>query len=99
QAGANALLGLDVSDLTAPQRKQLGLESGEGVRITGVKGQGARDAGLSPGMVILQVASTQVGSVDALNRALSSYKKGDVVMLLVRTGSGNSAFVAVKAGQ
>ena len=39
QAGANALLGLDVSDLTAPQRKQLGLESGEGVRITGVKGR------------------------------------------------------------
>ncbi len=49
-------------------------------------------------MVILQVASTQVGSVDALNRALSSYKKGDVVML-VRTGSGKRAFVAVKAGQ
>lgn len=98
QAGANALLGLDVADLTAPQRKQLGLEAGEGVRITAVKGEGARDAGLSGGMVILQVASTPVGSVEALNRALSGYKKGDVVMLLVRTGSGNSAFVAVKAG-
>jgi hypothetical protein len=28
-----------------PQRKQLGLDGNEGVRITGVKGQAARDAG------------------------------------------------------
>ena len=99
QSGANALLGLDVTELNAVQRKQLGLESGEGVRITGVKGEGARDAGLAPGMVVLRVGNTPVGSVDALNRALSGYKKGDVVLLLVRASSGNSAFVAVKAGQ
>lgn len=97
QAGANALLGLDVAELTAPQRTQLGLEAGEGVRVTRVNGQAARDARLSPGMVILQVGRTSVGSVDALNRALAGYKKGDVVMLLVRSG-GNSAFVAVKTG-
>ncbi len=99
QSGANALLGLDISELNAVQRKQFGLNGNEGVRITGVKGQAARDAGLSPGMVILQVGRTAVGSVEALNRALSSYKKDDVVMLLVRTANGNSAFVAVKAGQ
>ena len=98
QVGANALLGLDVADLTAPQRQQLGLDAGEGVRITNVKGQAARDARLSPGMVILQVGRTPVGSVAALNKALGGYKKGDVVMLLVRAGS-NSAFVAVKTGQ
>jgi serine protease Do len=98
QAGANALLGLEVADLTAPQRQQLGLDTGEGVRVTGVKGQSARDAGLSPGMVILQVGRTPVGNVGALNKALASYKKGDVVMLLIRA-NGNSAFVPVKAGQ
>lgn len=97
QTGANALLGLEVADLTAAQRKQLGLEAGEGVRVTRVNGQAARDARLSPGMVILQAGRTPVGSVDALDRALAGYKKGDVVMLLVRSG-GNSAFVAVKAG-
>src|SRR5690606_21458455 len=32
EAGANALLGLEVADLTAPQRQQLGLSAGEGVR-------------------------------------------------------------------
>ncbi len=98
QAGANALLGLDVADLTAAERSQLGLDAGEGVRITGVKSQAAREARLSPGMVVLQVGRTPVGSVAALNRELAAYKKGDVVMLLVRAG-GNSAFVAVRAGE
>lgn len=98
ETGANALLGLEVADLTAPQRQQLGLSSGEGVRITRVNGQSARDAGLSQGMVVLQVGRTPVGSVTALNKALAGYGKGDVVMLLIRA-NGNSAFVPVKAGQ
>ncbi len=97
ETGANALLGLQVADLTAAERKQLGLESGEGVRVTGVSSQAAREARLAPGMVILQVGRTPVGSVAALNRQLGAYSKGEVVMLLVRSG-GNSAFVAVKAG-
>jgi serine protease Do len=97
QAGASALLGLDVVDLTAAQRQQLGLESGEGVRIARVTGQAARDAGLSGGMVILQVGRTPVGSVAALNKALAGNKKGDVVMVLVRANN-QSGFVAVKTG-
>ncbi|WMJ70092.1 DegQ family serine endoprotease [Stenotrophomonas sp. 24(2023)] len=98
QSGASALLGLEATDLTAAQRKQLGLEAGEGVRITQVSGEAARDAGLSPGMVILKVGNAPVGGVDALNRALARFKKGDVVMLLVRASNGRNAFVAVKAG-
>ena len=98
QAGANALLGLEVADLTAAERRQLGLESGEGVRITGVNSQSGREARLAPGMVVLQVGRAPVGSVAALNRELAGYKKGDVVMLLVRAGA-NSAFVPVRAGE
>lgn len=98
QAGANALLGLDIADLTAAERRQLGLEAGEGVRITGVKSQAAREARLAPGMVVMQVGRNPVGSVAALNRELASYKKGDVVMLLVRAGA-NSSFVAIRAGE
>jgi serine protease Do len=97
EVGANALLGIEVADLTAAERKQLGLEAGEGVRIIKVNSQAAREARLSPGVVILQVGRTPVGSVAALNRQLAAYKKGDVVMLLARSGGAN-AFVAVKAG-
>ncbi|AMJ57209.1 MULTISPECIES: DegQ family serine endoprotease [Stenotrophomonas] len=98
QVGANALLGLEVADLTAAERRQLGLESGEGVRITGVNSQSGREARLAPGMVVLQVGRVPVGSVAALNRELAGYKKGDVVMLLVRAGA-NSAFVPIRAGE
>ncbi len=97
QVGANALLGLDVADLNATERKQLGLEAGEGVRITRVNGQAAREAGLAPGMVVLQVGRNRVGSVAALNRELAGYKKGDVVMLLASNGS-NRQFIALRAG-
>ncbi|MEN5208150.1 DegQ family serine endoprotease [Stenotrophomonas terrae] len=98
QVGANALLGLEVADLTAAERRQLGLDAGEGVRITGVNSQAGREARLAPGMVVLQVGRTPVGSVAALNRELAGYKKGDVVMLLIRAGA-NSAFVPIRAGE
>ena len=48
-------------------------------------------------MVILQVGRNPVGTVAELNRQLGTYRKGDVVMLLVRSGSSN-AFVTVKLG-
>ncbi|MBN6150834.1 DegQ family serine endoprotease [Xanthomonas sp. AmX2] len=96
-ASANALLGIQVADLDAASRQQLGIEPGKGVRITAVTGRSAREAQLTPGMVILQVGRTAVGSVAALNQQLSGYKKGDVVMLLIRYRDATS-FVAVRAG-
>ncbi|MCW0461041.1 hypothetical protein NB717_002109 [Xanthomonas sacchari] len=67
------------------------------MRITAVTGRAAREAQLVPGMVILQVGRAPVGSVAALNQQLSAYKKGDVVMLLIRVRDTTS-FVAVRAG-
>lgn len=98
QTGSVALLGLEVVELTEAQRRQAGLDAGQGVRIAQVSGSAARQAQLAPGMVILQVGRNKVGSVAELNRQLGGYKKDDVVMLLVRAG-GSNAFVAVKAGQ
>ncbi|WP_434026013.1 DegQ family serine endoprotease [[Pseudomonas] boreopolis] len=94
-----ALLGLQVADMTAAERSRLGLEAGQGVRIAAVTGSQARNTTppLSPGLAILRVGRTPVGSVAELNRALGSYKKGDVVMLLVSNGQATS-YVAIKAG-
>ena len=93
------LLGLQVADLTAAERSRMGLEAGEGVRIASVTGSAARSTQppLAPGLVIARVGRTKVGSVAELNRALASYKKGDVVMLLVTDGKATS-YVALKAG-
>jgi len=98
-AGESALLGISVAELDAGTRKQLGLKAGEGVRITRVEGASAADAGLSPGIVILQVGRRPVGSVAAFNQELRGVKAGDVIMLLVRSPRGGTAFVAVTAGQ
>lgn len=93
------LLGLQVADLSSAERGRLGLAAGEGVRIAAITGAAARNTQppLSPGLVIARVGRTKVGSVAELNRALSGYKKGDVIMLLVTNGQ-NTSYVAVKAG-
>jgi len=92
--GANAL-GLVVQDLDAAQRRQLGLDAGEGVGIARVEGPAAREAGLSPGDVVLRVGRTPVGSAAALDRELRGVKPGQTVMLLVRSRGGGSRFVAI----
>jgi len=91
---ANAL-GLVTQELTEAQRRQLGLEAAEGVRIARVEGAAAREAGLSPGDVVLRVGRTPVGSASALDRELRGVKAGQTVMLLVRSQGGGSRFVAI----
>ncbi|AKC88126.1 Do family serine endopeptidase [Pseudoxanthomonas suwonensis] len=91
-------LGLRVADLDVQSRRQLGLEAGQGVRITSVDGVDAREAGLQPGMAILRVGRTPVGSVAELERQLRGSRAGDAVMLLVRDPAGRTSFVALTVG-
>jgi serine protease Do len=92
-APANAL-GIVVDDLTADQRKQLGLTSDEGVVVTRISGAAARRAALAPGDVILMVGRKPVKSVGDFNTAVKDAKSGDSVMLLVRRDEATS-FIAV----
>ncbi|MDR1074868.1 MAG: Do family serine endopeptidase [Xanthomonadaceae bacterium] len=96
-AVAENLLGIRAADLDAAARRQLGLRNNEGVGVSAVTGNAAREAGLVQGAVILQVGRTPVGSVAELNQQLRGASKGDVVMLLVRY-RGNNGFVAIKTG-
>ena len=77
-------LGLVVGDLDAAARNRLGLKPGEGVRIARIASLAARQAGLQPGDVVLQVGKTPVGSAAEFESALKSVKSGDRVRLLVR---------------
>jgi serine protease Do len=88
-------LGIVGQEIDAAQRRQLGLEAGEGVRIARVDGAAARGAGLQPGDIVLRVGRTAVGSVAALDRALRDVRPGQPVMLLVRDRAGNQQFIAV----
>lgn len=96
-AQANAL-GVVGEDLDAAQRRQLGLQAGEGVLIARVEGMAAREAGLRPGDVILAVGRNDVGSTNALNAQLRTVKAGQAVMLLVRRGGGTQ-YVTVTPGK
>ena len=93
---ANAI-GLIPQDLSAQQRRQLGLEADEGVRIVSVQPGPAREAGLQAGDVVLSVGRTSVASAADLNRQLAGLDAGETVMLLVRRGAGTQ-YVAVTAG-
>lgn len=94
-AAAASSLGLAVQDLAAGERQRLGLRAGEGVRITRVDGMAARDAGLQPGDVVLQVGRTAVGSAADFARAVAALPRGQAAMLLVRRGTATQ-FVAVE---
>jgi len=90
---ANAL-GVVVDDITADQRKQIGLDTQEGVVVTKITGAAARRAALAPGDVILMVGRKPVKSVGEFNAAVKGVKAGDSVMLLVRREDATS-FIAV----
>ena len=87
-------LGLVGEALDAGDRKQLGLQPGEGVGIARVEGLAARSAGVRPGDVVLKVGRNAVGSPAELDRQLRDAKPGQTVMLLI-SRNGRSQFVAV----
>ena len=87
-------LGIVVDDITADQRKELGLDTQDGVVVTRVSGAAARRAALAPGDVILMVGRKPIQSVSDFNAAVKDVKPGDSVMLLVRREDVTS-FIAV----
>ncbi|MEO8010639.1 MAG: PDZ domain-containing protein, partial [Dokdonella sp.] len=93
RAAATNVLGIDVEDLSAEQRQQLGLKD-EGVVVTRIAGNAARRAALQPGDVILMVGRTAISSAAGFNSSLKDLKPGDSVMLLVRRGDATT-FIAI----
>ena len=78
-------LGLTVSDLSASEREQLGVDGG--VKVDKVEGPGAR-AGLRPGDVVLALNNNDVESVGQFRDLMSDYQNARSVALLVRRGQG-----------
>ncbi|MET0718887.1 MAG: Do family serine endopeptidase, partial [Pseudoxanthomonas sp.] len=69
-APASDQLGVQVANIDAPTRQRLGLKAGEGVRVAGVSRELAvEDPRLRPGLIILQVGRTPVGSAAEFARA------------------------------
>jgi serine protease Do len=80
-------LGLAVEAVDAATRQRLGLQAGEGVRISRVGSALARQAGLNPGDVVLAVNGRDVGTPAAFETELGKVKAGATLRLLVRNAS------------
>ena len=89
-------LGVVVAPVDSSTRAKLGLSADEGVKISRVAGLAAKQVGLSPGDVILQVGKTAVASPAEFEAALKGVKSGDRVRLLVRNAE-STGLVTVAA--
>ncbi len=87
-------LGLAVRELAPEQRRQMKLESGQGVLIAQVEGTVAQRAGVQPGDVILRIGNRDVGNVAAFSAATAQAKPGDTLILLVRRNA-QTQFIAL----
>jgi serine protease Do len=76
-------LGLIVEDITAEQRKQLGMKDPSGV-VVAKAGGAAQRTGMQPGDIVLMVGRQSVKSTSEFNAAIKDVKPGDSVMLLVK---------------
>lgn len=76
-------LGLTLGELTAAQKKELGLKSG--VRVEAADGAAAR-AGLREGDVIVTVANTEVGGVKEMEALVARLDKSRPINVLFRRG-------------
>jgi len=84
--------GMSLSDLTAEQRKELGVSGG--VFVEDAQGPAAK-AGIRQGDVILSVGSQEVKSVEQFNQIVNQYEKGKTVALLIRRGD-SQIFITLK---
>jgi serine protease Do len=81
-------IGLGVQTLTPQLAQQFGVEPGQGVVVTQVlPGSAAEAAGLSAGLVILEVNRNAVVDAEAFNRAIRE-SDDERALLLVRTPGG-----------
>jgi serine protease Do len=82
-------LGLAVRSLTPEMAEKLNLPNNRGVVVQDVKpGSFAEDAGLSRGLVIVEINKQPVNNEEDFRRIQGSLKSGQDVVFLVRDGRG-----------
>ncbi|HEU4342722.1 MAG TPA: DegQ family serine endoprotease [Candidatus Binatia bacterium] len=88
--------GLALQDIRPEERGQMGLTGTEGVLVTAVTpGSPARNAGIQPGDVILQVNQVPVSSVQGVQDAVAKVKGDKPLLLLLRRADGSTSFAAL----
>ncbi len=96
-SSAEGKLGIEVGNLTPEVAEKHHVKPGEGVVITDVRsGSRAEAAGLTTGMVIVQVGRQQVKSVAEFHAAMEKQSLAKGILLLVRFNEG-ARFIVIQA--
>jgi serine protease Do len=82
-------LGFSVEEVSPATRSRLGLPAG-GVQIARVTQPMLAQLGIAKGDVVLEVGRTPVATVAAFEKAVSAYKSGDRVRVLVRNAESTA---------
>lgn len=80
-----AKLGLTVIELSADQRKELGIAGG--LLVEGAQGPAAR-AGIRRGDILMALNNQDIKSIEQLTQMISQFEKARSVALLIRRGEG-----------
>jgi serine protease Do len=88
-------LGLQLKELTAEQREQLGLPADQGLLVEGLTAGPAQAAGMRRGDVVLMVSGAKVGKVADLEAQVADLAPGQSVAVLVQRGD-NPLFLALR---
>jgi len=80
-------MGVSISNLTAEQAEEMGIEDVQGVFVSEiVPGSGADDAGIEPGDIITEINGNRVKSSPELQDLLSLFRPGDAIDVEVHRG-------------
>jgi len=86
-AVAKEKLGISIAPLTPEMAAKIGIKETKGVVITEVApGSVADESGIAAGDVVKEVDGAEITTVVDFEKALSSYKKGSVIRLLLQRG-------------
>ncbi|MBN1627922.1 MAG: DegQ family serine endoprotease [Deltaproteobacteria bacterium] len=89
-------LGFSVGEITSERARQYSLTDKSGVMILEVQNNSpASEAGLSAGMVIVEMDNEKINDLNQFNRKIGSYKTGDIIVFKVKSGEG-SIFLTLK---
>lgn len=71
-----------------------------GVRLSGVReGTPAAEAGIQAGDIIIRIGEHAIADLNDMQNALTSYKPGDVVTVVVRRGEAEQSFTVTLGGR
>ncbi len=80
-----AILGVNISDVTAELAAEKNLDVIEGVYISGLRPEGAaREAGIKEGDVVISINDIRVNSSAQLQEQVSKYRPGEKIKVVVR---------------